>query len=51
MMEGQEEGGGRTKESIPASRVLWMEALESTIHSVLAGDVSPIVLKDCARAA
>ena len=37
--EGQEEFGGRTEERIPASGVVWNEAPESAIHSVLAGDV------------
>ena len=32
-------------------RVVWKEAPESAIHSVLTGGVSPMVLKDCARAA
>ena len=35
-----------------ASGVVWKEAPESAIHSVLTGGVSPtMVLKDCARAA
>ena len=42
---------GRTEERIPASRVVWKEALESAIHSVLTGGVCPMVLKDCASAA
>jgi hypothetical protein len=49
--EGQEGYRGRTEERIPASGVVWNEAPESAIHSVLAGGVSPMVLKDCARAA
>jgi len=49
--EGQEGCGGRTEERIPASGVVWNEAPESAIHSVLVGGVSPMVLKDCARAA
>ena len=49
--EGQEGCGGRTEERIPASGVVWNEAPESAIHSVLVGDVSPMVLKDCDRAA
>ena len=49
--EGQEECGGWTEERIPASGVVWKEAPESAIHSVLTGGVSPMVLKDCARAA
>ena len=51
MEEGQEGCGGRTEERIPASGVVWNEAPESVIHSVLTGGVSPMVLKDCARAA
>ena len=31
--------------------VVWKEAPESAIHSVLTGGVSPMVLKDCASAA
>ena len=31
--------------------VVWKEAPESAIHLVLIGGVSPLVLKDCARAA
>ena len=51
MEEGQEGCGGRTEERIPASGVVWKEAPESAIHSALTGSVSPMVLKDCARAA
>ena len=51
MKEGQEGCGGRTEERIPTSELVWKEALESAIHSVLTGVVSPIVLKDCANAA
>ena len=36
---------------ILASGVVWKEAPESAIHSVLTSGVSPMVLKDCARAA
>ena len=32
-------------------RVVWKDAPESAIHSVLTSGVSPMVLKDCARAA
>ena len=39
------------EERIPASGVVWKEALESAIHSVLTGGVSPMVLKDWARVA
>ena len=49
--KGQEWCGGRTEERIPALGVVWNEAPESAIHSVLAGGVNPMVLKDCARAA
>ena len=42
---------GRTEERIPAFGVVWKEAPESAIHSVLTGSVSPMVLKDCASAA
>ena len=31
--------------------MVWKEAPELAIHSVLTGGVSPMVLKDCARAA
>ena len=31
--------------------MVWKEAPESAIHSVLTGGVSPMVLKDCASAA
>ena len=51
MEEGQEGCGGRTEERIPASGVVWKEAPESVIHSVLTGGVSPMALKDCAGAA
>ena len=40
-----------TEGRIPALGVVWNEAPESAIHSVLVGGVSPMVLKDCARAA
>jgi len=50
MEEGQEGCGGRTEERIPVSGVVWKEAPESAIHSVLTGGVSPMVLKDCANA-
>ena len=33
--------GGRTEERIPASEVVWNEAPESAIQSVLTGGVSP----------
>ena len=49
--EGQEGCGGRTEERISALGVVWNEAPKSAIHSVLTGGVSPMVLKDCARAA
>ena len=51
MEEGQEGCGGRTEESILASGVVWKEAPEWAIHSVLTGGVSPMVLKDCASVA
>ena len=51
MEEGQEGCGGRTEERIPASGVVWKEAPESAIHSMLTSGVSPMVLKDCASAA
>jgi len=43
--------GGRTEERIPTSGVVWKEAPESAIHSVLTGGVRPMALKDCANAA
>ena len=36
---------------IPACWVVWKEAPESAIHSVLTGGVCPMALKDCASAA
>src|SRR6185437_13943715 len=51
MEEGQEGCGGRTEERIPACGVVWKEAPESAIHSVLTGGVRPVALKDCASAA
>ena len=41
---------GRTEERITASGVVWKEAPESAIHSVLTGGVRPMALKDCASA-
>ena len=49
MEEGQEGCGGRTEERIPACGVVWKEAPESAIHSVLTGVVRPMTLKDCAN--
>ena len=51
MEEGQEGCGGLKEERIPASGVVWYEAPESAIHTVLTGGVSLMVLKDCARGA
>ena len=51
MEEGQEGCEGRTEERIPALEVVWKEAPESAIHSVLTGGVRPMALKDCASAA
>ena len=51
MKEGQEGYGGWIEERIPACEVVWKEALESAIHSVLTSGVSPMVLKDRASAA
>ena len=51
MEEGQEGCGDRTEERIPACGVVWKEAPESAIHSVLTGGVRPMALKDCASAA
>ena len=48
MEEGQVECGGRIEERIPVSGVVWKEAPESAIHSVLTGGVRPMALKDCA---
>ena len=50
MEEGQEGCGGRTEERIPACGVVWKEAPESAIHSVLTGVVRPMALNDCANA-
>ena len=49
MEEGQEGCGGRTEERIPTCGVVWNEAPESAIHSVLTGVVRPMALKDCAN--
>ena len=49
MMEGQEGCGGRTEERRSACGVVWKEAPESAIHSVLTGGVRPMALKDCAK--
>ena len=49
MEKGQEGCGGRTEERIPASGVVWKEAPESAIHSVLTGGVRPVALKDGVR--
>ena len=49
--EGQEGCEGRTEKRIPACGVVWKEAPESAIHSVLTGGVRPMALKDCASAA
>ena len=51
MEEGQEGCGVRTEERIPASGVVWKEAPESAIYSVLTGGVHPMALKDCASTA
>ena len=51
MVEEGKKVWGRTEERMPASGVVWKDAPESAIHSVLIGGVSPMVLKDCARAA
>ena len=50
MEEGQEEEGGWTEESIPALGVVWYVAPESATQSELTGGVSPMVLKEWARA-
>ena len=49
MEEGQKGCGGRTEESILASGVVWKEAPELAIHSVLTGGVRPVALKDGVR--
>ena len=49
MKEGQEGCWGRIEERILASGVVWKEAPESAIHSVLTGGVRPMALKDCAN--
>ena len=52
MIEEEQEGCGvGQKRGYQASGVVWNEAPESAIHSVLVGGVSPMVLKDYARAA
>ena len=51
MEEGPEGCGGRTEERIPACGVVWKEAPESAIHSVLTGGVRLMTLKDDASAA
>ena len=49
MEEGQEGCGGRTEERRSTCGVVWKEAPESAIHSVLTGGVRPMALKDCAN--
>ena len=51
MEEGQEGCGGRTEERILVCGVVWKEAPESAIHSVMTSGIRPMALKDCASAA
>ena len=49
MEEEQERCGGRTEERILACGVVWKEAPEITIHSLLTGGIRLMALKDCAN--
>jgi hypothetical protein len=46
MDEGSVEVGGRTEVKLLASKVVWLEAPESTTQSVTARGVKVIVLKE-----
>jgi hypothetical protein len=49
MDEGSVEVGGRTNVKLPASEVVWMEALEFTTQSVTVGGVKAMTLKELAN--
>jgi hypothetical protein len=49
MDEGSVEVGGRTEVKLPASDVVWLEALESVTQSVTTEAVKAMVLKDLAK--
>jgi hypothetical protein len=49
MDEGSVEVGGRTEVKLPASDVVWLEALESATQSVTTEAVKAMVLKDLAK--
>jgi hypothetical protein len=49
MDEGSVEVGGRTEVKLPASDVVWLEALESATQSVTTEAVKVMVLKDLAK--
>jgi hypothetical protein len=46
MDEGSVEVGGRTEVKLPASEVMWLEVLESTMQSMTAGGIKAMVLKE-----
>jgi hypothetical protein len=46
MDEGLVEVGGRTEVKLPASEVMWLEVLESTMQSMTAGGIKAMVLKE-----
>jgi hypothetical protein len=46
MDEGSVEVGGRTEVKLPASEVMWLEVLESTMQSMTAGSIKAMVLKE-----
>lgn len=50
MEDGPVERGGRNKEMLPVSGVMWEEAPESMTHSPVAGGCTDMVLKAFAKA-
>jgi hypothetical protein len=46
MDEGSVKVGGQIKVKLLASKVVWLEVLDSTIESVTAGGVKAMVLKE-----
>jgi hypothetical protein len=49
MDEGSVELGGQTEVNLLASKVVWLEAPESAIQSVIVGGVKAMVLKELAN--
>jgi hypothetical protein len=49
MDEGSVKVGGRIEVKLPASEVVWLEALESATQSVTTGGVKAMVLKELAN--